>query len=70
MELYTDVYKPARLEAGDSIYFDSRTPHAYIAVSELAPTVLMCNTVEQSFQGLEKHNGLGSSPSDESRSPG
>jgi len=46
MDLYTDIYKPVRLEKGDSIYFDSRTPHAYLAVSDPAPVVLMGNTVE------------------------
>jgi len=59
MDLYSDIYRPVRLETGDSIYFDSRTPHAYIAVSEIPPIILMCNTVEQSFQGFEKHNGSG-----------
>ena len=48
MDLYTDIYKPVRLEKGDSIYFDSRTPHAYIAVSDIPPVILMCNTVESS----------------------
>tara|TARA_R110002110_G_scaffold412299_1_gene638134 strand:- start:49016 stop:49627 length:612 start_codon:yes stop_codon:yes gene_type:complete len=45
MDLYTETYKPVRLEAGDSICFDSMTPHAYIAVSDERPLVLMSNTV-------------------------
>jgi len=54
MDLYTDIYKPVRLEKGDSIYFDSRTPHAYIAVSDTPPVVLMCNTVEsRSVRGFD-----------------
>jgi transcriptional regulator with XRE-family HTH domain len=58
MDLYTDVYKPVRLEVGDSIYFDAMTPHAYIAVSEAPPLVLMCNTVEsRSVPGFESKNG-------------
>ena len=32
IDLYTDLYAPARLETGDSIYFDSGMAHAYIAV--------------------------------------
>lgn len=32
VELHTDLYAPVRLEAGDSIYFDSSMGHAYIAV--------------------------------------
>jgi quercetin dioxygenase-like cupin family protein len=43
MDLYTDVYKPLRLESGDSVYFDSMTAHAYIAVSGTPPIVLMSN---------------------------
>ena len=54
IDLYTDIYKPVRLETGDSIYFDAMTPHAYIAVSDIAPIVLMCNTVEESsVRGFE-----------------
>ena len=34
IDLYTDLYAPTRLEAGDSIYFDSGMGHAYIAVSK------------------------------------
>ena len=32
VELHTDLYAPARLEVGDSIYFDSGMAHAYIAI--------------------------------------
>jgi transcriptional regulator with XRE-family HTH domain len=32
VELHTDLYAPVRLQAGDSIYFDSGMAHAYIAV--------------------------------------
>jgi transcriptional regulator with XRE-family HTH domain len=34
VDLYTSLYAPVRLEAGDSIYFDSGMGHAYIAVSQ------------------------------------
>ncbi|GGO99773.1 helix-turn-helix domain-containing protein [Stakelama pacifica] len=33
IELHTDLYAPLRLEVGDSVYFDSTTPHAYIAAA-------------------------------------
>lgn len=32
VELHTDCYAPARLKAGESIYFDSNVRHAYVAV--------------------------------------
>jgi hypothetical protein len=32
--LHTEMYTPARLEKGDSIYFDSQMGHAYIAVGD------------------------------------
>jgi transcriptional regulator with XRE-family HTH domain len=34
LELHTEMYTPARLEKGDSIYFDSQMGHAYIAVGD------------------------------------
>ncbi len=33
IELHSELYAPARLEAGDSIYFDSAMGHAYIAAA-------------------------------------
>lgn len=33
IELHTNQYAPLRLEAGDSVYFDSEMPHAYIAAA-------------------------------------
>ncbi|QWP77287.1 helix-turn-helix transcriptional regulator [Lysobacter sp. K5869] len=33
IELHTELYAPARLEAGDSIYFDSTMGHAYLAAA-------------------------------------
>ena len=33
VELHTELYAPARLEAGDSIYFDSTMGHAYLAAA-------------------------------------
>jgi transcriptional regulator with XRE-family HTH domain len=40
VELHTDLYAPARLGVGDSIYFDSGMGHAYIAVSRSKCRVL------------------------------
>ena len=40
IELHTDYYAPARLEAGDSVYFDSGMRHALVSVSEEDATVL------------------------------
>jgi transcriptional regulator with XRE-family HTH domain len=40
IEVYSEVYEPVVLEAGDSIYFDSGTGHAYISVSPEDATIL------------------------------
>jgi transcriptional regulator with XRE-family HTH domain len=32
VEMHTEVYVPLRLDAGDSVYFDSSTPHAFVSV--------------------------------------
>lgn len=47
VDLYTSVYAPVRLQAGDSIYFDSGMGHAYIAASEGPCRVLsLCSAPE------------------------
>jgi len=52
LELHTDVYTPVRLEKGDSVYFDSGMPHAYIAVGEKPCRVLsICATPEAHLIG-------------------
>lgn len=38
--LYSELYAPTHLEAGDSIYFDSRTGHAAVSTSEEDAEVL------------------------------
>ncbi len=48
VELHTDVYAPTRLEAGDSIYFDSGMGHAYIAVGAGPCRVLSICSATQS----------------------
>jgi mannose-6-phosphate isomerase-like protein (cupin superfamily) len=47
VDLYTDLYAPARLETGDSIYFDSGMAHAYIAVGEGTCRVLSVCTSDE-----------------------
>jgi len=47
VDLYTDLYAPARLETGDSIYFDSGMAHAYVAVGEGTCRVLSVCTSDE-----------------------
>jgi transcriptional regulator with XRE-family HTH domain len=48
VDLYTSLYAPVRLKAGDSIYFDSGMGHAYIAASEGRCRVLsLCSAPER-----------------------
>jgi len=52
LELHTEVYTPVRLEKGDSVYFDSGMPHAYVAVGDKPCRVLsMCATPEAHLIG-------------------
>jgi len=47
VDLYTSLYAPVRLKAGDSIYFDSGMGHAYIAAGEGPCRVLsVCSAPE------------------------
>lgn len=48
VDLHTDLYAPTRLEAGDSMYFDSGMGHAYIAVGLKRCRVLSICTATQS----------------------
>jgi len=48
VDLHTDLYAPARLEAGDSMYFDSGMGHAYIAVGLKRCRILSVCTATQS----------------------
>jgi transcriptional regulator with XRE-family HTH domain len=48
VDLHTDLYAPARLQAGDSMYFDSGMGHAYIAVGLKRCRVLSICTATQS----------------------
>jgi transcriptional regulator with XRE-family HTH domain len=54
LELHTDLYAPVRLEAGDSIYFDSGMGHAYIDVGDVPCRVLTICSGEES-QVMSSH---------------
>jgi transcriptional regulator with XRE-family HTH domain len=56
LELHTECYAPLVLKARESVYFDSRMGHAYIARgSEPCRALSMC-TVPQDPQSIEQHN--------------
>ena len=47
VDFYTDLYAPTRLEAGDSIYFDSGMGHAYVKAGPGRCQVLsICSATE------------------------
>jgi len=48
IDVYTGDHPPTRLHPGESIYFDSRMPHAYIAVSRTpCRTLSVCSDLDQ-----------------------
>lgn len=51
IDLHTDLYAPVRLEAGDSIYFDSGMGHAYIAISKGVCRILsVCSSEDEHME--------------------
>lgn len=55
LELHTELYEPVRLEAGDSIYFDSETAHAYIDVGTTpCRTLTICSGDESQLMSAHK----------------
>jgi transcriptional regulator with XRE-family HTH domain len=76
LELHTEIYEPLRLKKGDSIYFDSRVGHAYLAVGpDPCRIYSVCATSEVSLiHALEGNGGAGGQPDAprpaESRLPG
>ena len=59
LELHTELYTPARLEKGDSVYFDSGMGHAYIAVGDEPCRILsICATPEREL--IESHQLIAS----------
>jgi len=58
LDLYTEMYTPARLEKGDSVYFDSGMGHAYIAVGDAPCRILsICTTPERELIESHELNG-------------
>lgn len=50
LELHTEMYTPAVLEVGDSVYFDSDMRHAYIAAGDSPCRILsICATADPYF---------------------
>lgn len=55
LEIHTDLYEPVRLEAGDAIYFDSETAHAYIDVGSTPCRILtICSGDESQMMSVHK----------------
>ncbi len=51
IEFHTELYAPVRLEAGDSMYFDSGMAHAYIAASPGPCRILsICSGTERQLK--------------------
>lgn len=67
IELHSELYAPARLETGDSIYFDSAMGHAYIAAAPGRCRVLaVCSGGESHLrEAMQRNNGA-----QPARSPG
>jgi transcriptional regulator with XRE-family HTH domain len=49
LELHTEIYSPAVLQAGESMYFDSSTGHAYIRHGQAPCTVLSICTAPHPY---------------------
>lgn len=47
VEIHTQLYAPVRLEAGDSLFFDSTTPHAYVAGAPGRCAILSINSAPE-----------------------
>jgi transcriptional regulator with XRE-family HTH domain len=56
LEFHSQSYKPLQLGAGESVYFDSGMPHAYVAISKGPCRVLMiCSSTEaQLFDAVDR----------------
>lgn len=69
LEFHSQLYAPVQLHAGESIYFDSGMPHAYVAISKGPCKVLtICSSTEaQLFEAIDKIRPDG--PADEAPPP-
>ena len=56
LEFHSHLYTPLRLDAGESVFFDSGMPHAYVAVSDAPCRVLtICSsTAAQLFDAVDR----------------
>lgn len=55
VEMHTEHYAPRRLRSGDSIYFDSSTPHAFISVGRGSAEMLsMCLGGTRDFEQVKR----------------
>ncbi len=45
IDLHTDLYKPVRLNEGDSVCFDATMGHAYVSTSKKPALLLMTNSM-------------------------
>jgi len=55
LEIHTEIYAPAKLEKGDSMYFDSGMAHAYVAVGAKPCRILsICTTAEAQLITTQK----------------
>lgn len=56
LEFHTQLYAPLRMSAGESVFFDSAMPHAYVAVSDAPCRVLtICTSSEaQLFDAVDR----------------
>jgi transcriptional regulator with XRE-family HTH domain len=57
-ELHTDTYAPLTLHQGDSIYFDSRMGHGFIAVGEGRCRILLVSSAPQPKSGVAKKTAV------------
>lgn len=56
LEFHSQLYAPLRIETGESVFFDSGMPHAYVAVSDGPCRVLtICSSTEaQLFDAVDR----------------
>jgi transcriptional regulator with XRE-family HTH domain len=56
LEVHSELYAPLELQAGESVFFDSGMPHAYIATSAGPCRILtICSSTEaQLFQAVDR----------------
>lgn len=63
LELHTELYAPVRLEAGESIYFDSGMGHAYIDVGTTPCRVLtICSGEESQLISAHQRDAVDGAP--------